>query len=69
MVLKDFHGQLVFQEKYFLQKGICPNAEELNDKSFIAISFSSIDINENLISLFSKCFHEVWTDLNLPFKK
>lgn len=51
------------------KKGICPNAEELNDKSFIAISFSSIDINENLISLFSKCFHEVWSDLNLPFKK
>ncbi len=51
------------------KKGICPNAEELNDKSFIAISFSSIDINQNLISLFSKCFHEVWKELKLPFKR
>ena len=57
------------RKKISYKKGICPNAEELNDKSFIAIAFSSIDVNENLIKLFAKCFYEVWQELNLPFKK
>lgn len=67
---KGFPWNSAFSRKGIsYKKGICPNAEELNDKSFIALSFSSKNINEKLIDLFKDCFVQVWIDLKLPFKK
>jgi hypothetical protein len=67
---KGFPWNSIFSRKNIsYKKGICPKAEELNDKSFMALSFSSKNIDEKLIHLFIECFFQVWKDLKLPFKK
>lgn len=45
-------------------KGICPNAEELNEKSFIGIGMCVYDLNLDDISLIAEVFKKVWSNLD-----
>lgn len=45
-------------------KGICPNAEELNDKSFIGIGMCVYDLSLEDIKLMSMAFKKVWQNLD-----
>ena len=44
MVNADFHGLILAQEKTLTEKGICPVAEELNDKTFLELRCASMSI-------------------------
>ena len=45
-------------------KGICPNAEELNDKSFIGIGMCVYDLSLEDIKLIGMAFKKVWKNLD-----
>lgn len=45
-------------------KGICPNAEELNDKSFIGIGMCVYDLSLEDIKLMGMAFKKVWQNLD-----
>jgi dTDP-4-amino-4,6-dideoxygalactose transaminase len=46
------------------QKGICPVAEELNDKTFIGFEMCLHELQEEDITLIAKAFHKVWNNLD-----
>ena len=46
--------------KISYRKGICPNAEFLNDKSFIGFGISNYDLTKRDIDLISYHFHEIF---------
>jgi len=46
------------------EKGICPVAEELHDKTFLTISMCLHEYNEEDIHLLIKAFHKVWKNLD-----
>jgi dTDP-4-amino-4,6-dideoxygalactose transaminase len=45
------------------QKGICPVAEEMNDKNFIGFGMCVYDLSEEDVSLIIKAFKKVWSNL------
>jgi perosamine synthetase len=47
------------------QKGICPNAEKLNDKTFLGIAMCMYDFNDKDVNLIISAFHKVWDNLDL----
>ncbi len=46
------------------EKGICPVAEELHDKTFLTISMCLHEYHEEDIHLLIKAFHKVWNNLD-----
>jgi len=44
-------------------KGICPNAEELNDNCYLGIGLCMYDFNDEDIELIIKAFKKVWKNL------
>ena len=63
---KHFPWKLVSKNrKINYKKGICPNAEYLNDKSFIAILLCLYDLDKKDVNLIIKAFNKVWLNLNL----
>ena len=42
------------------KKGICPNAEFLNDKSFIGLNLCNFDYSEGDLNYIIKCFKYIW---------
>ena len=53
------------KSKVSYKKGICPNAEYLNDKSFFAIQICLYQLDKKDISLIIKAFKKVWKNINL----
>jgi len=51
--------------KVSYKKGICPNAEFLNDKSFIGILLCLYDLNTKDVNLIIKAFKKTWKKLNI----
>lgn len=51
------------KKKYNYQKGICPIAEELNDKSFIGIELCKFQFNNQEIDEIIQAFHKVWKEI------
>lgn len=47
------------------KKGICPNAEELNDKTFLGIAMCMYDFNDKDVNLIISAFHKVWNNFDL----
>jgi len=47
------------------EKGICPVAERLNDKSYIGLSMCVYDLNAQDVSKIVAAFHKVWSQLDL----
>jgi dTDP-4-amino-4,6-dideoxygalactose transaminase len=47
------------------KKGICPVAEELHYKSFIAFEMCHNDMSETDVKLIIAAFHKVWDNLDL----
>lgn len=45
-------------------KGICPVAEELNDKTFIGFEMCLHELQEEDITLIAQAFHKVWKNLD-----
>ena len=45
------------------EKGICPVAEKLNEKSFIGIGLCQYEFNNQNIEKIIKAFHKVWSQL------
>jgi dTDP-4-amino-4,6-dideoxygalactose transaminase len=48
------------KNKIDYKKGICPNAEFLNDKSFIGLNLCNYDYSKNDLKYIIKCFKEIW---------
>jgi len=46
------------------KKGICPNAEELNDKSFLMIEMCKYQLNDIEVDLIIEVFHKVWKHID-----
>ena len=46
------------------KKGICPNAEELNDNSYLGIGLCMYDFEDEDIELVIKAFNKVWENLD-----
>ena len=52
------------------KKGICPNAEYLQDRSYIGFGMCVYDLTKDDIGLIIKAFHKVWKNLdNLSMKE
>ena len=47
------------------KKGICPNAEDLNDNKFIGFNMCMYHLTDEEVSLIIKSFFKVWDNLNL----
>ncbi|MDC2978520.1 DegT/DnrJ/EryC1/StrS family aminotransferase [Pelagibacteraceae bacterium] len=74
-LLPIFQNKIAYGKKHFpwsivdknrkinYKKGICPNAEFLNDKSFFAILLCLYDLNTKDINLIIKSFNKVWSNL------
>ena len=45
-------------------RGICPNAEYLNDNTFIGLGMCVYDLSNEDIDLIIKAFHKVWDNLD-----
>jgi len=45
-------------------KGICPNAEELNDKTFLMIEMCRYQLDDNEVDLIIEAFHKVWKHID-----
>lgn len=45
-------------------KGICPVAENLNDKAYLGLSFCAFELERDDIDLITSAFRKVWADLN-----
>ncbi len=48
------------KRKINYKKGICPNAEFLNDKSFIGLNLCNFDYSESDLIYIIKCFKYIW---------
>jgi perosamine synthetase len=46
------------------KKGICPNAELLNDKEHLGIEMCKVDLSKNELNLLVKVFYKVWSNLD-----
>lgn len=55
----------ISKSKVSYNKGICPNAELLNDKSFIGILLCLYDLNTKDVNLIIKAFKKTWNNLNI----
>ncbi|MBL4877012.1 MAG: hypothetical protein JKY10_11040, partial [Cohaesibacteraceae bacterium] len=44
-------------------KGICPVAEEMNDRYFLGFGICSFEYSDSDIDLVIKAFHKVWDNL------
>ena len=51
------------KKKYIYNKGICPVAEELNDKYFLGIEMCKFNFNKRDIDLIITAFKKVWKNL------
>ena len=51
------------KKKYIYNKGICPVAEELNDKYFLGIEMCKFNFNKRDIDLIIAAFKKVWKNL------
>ena len=47
------------------KKGICPNAEKLNNNSLLFLELCVHDYSNKEVNLVIKCFRKVWKSLNL----
>ena len=47
------------------QKGICPNAEKLNDEKYLGIAMCMYDFSDNDVGLIISAFCKVWENLDL----
>ena len=47
------------------EKGICPVAENLNEKSYLGISMCQYDFSDDEVALILDAFHKVWDNLEL----
>ena len=62
---KGFPWRSIYcQREINYNKGICPIAEELQDKSFFGFGLCSYELNETHIDLIIKAFHKVWENLD-----
>ncbi len=74
-LLKLFRKKVAFGKKKFpwsmnkknflYNKGICPIAEHLQDKSFFMIEVCMFELNNKLIQFIADSFKEVWKELKL----
>ena len=48
------------KNKINYRKGICPNAEYLNDKSFIGLNLCNYDYSKNNLKYIIECFNDIW---------
>ncbi len=46
------------------EKGICPVAEDLHDRTFLTISMCLHEFDETDVNLLVKAFHKVWNHLD-----
>lgn len=53
------------KKNFNYKKGICPNAEDFQDKSFFMIEVCMFKINYKLIHFIIRAFKKVWSDLDL----
>jgi perosamine synthetase len=50
------------------QKGICPVAEELNDRSYLGFSMCAFDLEDKEVDLIVNAFTKVWSNLDSLMK-
>ena len=53
------------KKNFFYNKGICPIAEHMQDKSFFMIEVCMFELNNKLIQFIANSFKEVWKELKL----
>ena len=54
----------VYKGNVSYEKGICPTAEDLNDKMYLGIGLCSYKFSDEEINLVIKAFHKVWDNLD-----
>ena len=54
----------IVKRKTSYSKGICPVAEELNDKTYIGYGICLHELNDNNIEMIINAFKKVWNNLN-----
>jgi hypothetical protein len=55
----------IYNDKINYKKGICPVAEEMHDKSFIAFQICLFEISIKDVELIFKTFEKVWKILKI----
>jgi dTDP-4-amino-4,6-dideoxygalactose transaminase len=50
------------------QKGICPNAEQLNDEEYIGLSICVYELSQYDIEQIIQAFHKVWRSFSIVEK-
>ena len=55
----------IYNDKINYKKGICPVAEEMQDKSFIAFQICLFEISIKEVELIYKTFEKVWKTLKI----
>jgi dTDP-4-amino-4,6-dideoxygalactose transaminase len=50
------------------QKGICPVAEELNDRSYLGFAMCAFDLEDEEVDLIVNAFTKVWSNLDSLMK-
>jgi hypothetical protein len=53
------------QREVKYNKGICPNAEELHEKTYIGFGISGLKLNDKDIRKIANTFEKVWANLDV----
>ena len=65
MEINTFLGAINILEKILAtKKGICPNAERLNDREYLGFEMCKSNLSKEELSTFIKAFYKVWKNLN-----
>ena len=57
-------GQHQFVKKISYKKGICPVAENLQDKTFLGLQIQLFDLNKKDVERIIKAFKKVWQNID-----
>ena len=63
MVKKIFHG-LYPKKKIIYKKGLCPVAENLNNKNILTLEVCLFNLDKKDLDLICKSFEKVWKNLD-----
>ena len=61
-------NKLIYKGKVSYKKGICPNAETLQNKEYLGINLCDYDFNMKNVTVIVKAFYKVWKNLGLEIE-